>query len=73
MRYDLNGDGLVDGATWMPYYDAFPMGALGMGCPADGCTGYKLAGNLDFDTNTSGDADMGDDLLERRRGLGADR
>ena len=60
VRYDLNGDGLVDGATWMPYYDAFPMGALGMGCPSDGCTGYELTANLDFDTNSSGDADAGD-------------
>ena len=60
VRYDLNGDGLVDGATWMPYYDAFPMGALGMGCPSAGCTGYELTANLDFDTNSSGDADVGD-------------
>ena len=60
IRYDLNGDGLVDGATWRPYYSAYPMGALGMGCPSDGCTGYELTGNLDFDTNASGDADMGD-------------
>ena len=59
MRYDLNGDGLVDGATWMPYYAAFPMGALGMGCPSDdGCTGYELTGNLDFDTNGDGRADV---------------
>ena len=70
LRYDLNGDGLVDGATWMPYYTAYPMGALGMGCPdaeelarlgrRDGCTGYELTANLDFDTNSSGDADVGD-------------
>ena len=58
VRYDLNGDGLVDGATWMPYYAAFPMGAPEMGCPADGCTGYELTGNLDFDTNGDGRADM---------------
>ncbi len=58
MRYDLNGDGLVDGATWMPYYAAFPMGAPEMGCPSDGCTGYELTGNLDFDTNGDGRADM---------------
>ena len=32
LRYDLDSDGLVDGATWVPYYDAFPMGALEMGC-----------------------------------------
>ena len=59
VRYDLNGDGLVDGATWMPYYAAFPMGALGMGCPtADGCTGYELTADLDFDTNGDGRADV---------------
>ena len=60
VRYDLNGDGLVDGATWQPYYDAFPMGRPEMGCPAGGCTGYELTGNLDFDTNDSGGADAGD-------------
>ena len=58
VRYDLNGDGLVDGATWMPYYAAFPMGALGMGCPSDGCTGYELTADLDFDTNSDGRADV---------------
>ena len=60
LRYDLNGDGLVDGATWMPYYSAYPMGALGMGCPSEGCKGYELTANLDFDTDDSGDADVGD-------------
>ena len=61
MRYDLNGDGLVDGATWEPYYAeaAFSMGALEMGCP-DGCVGYELAANLDFDTDGSGIADSPD-------------
>ena len=61
MRYDLNGDGLVDGATWEPYYaaTAFSMGALEMGCP-DGCTGYELSANLDFDTDGSGIADSPD-------------
>ena len=55
MRYDLNGDGIVDGATWRPYYaaGAFAMGALEMGCP-DGCTGYELSADLDFDTDGSG-------------------
>ena len=55
MRYDLNGDGIVDGATWRPYYatGAFAMGALGMGC-LDGCTGYELSADLDFDTDGSG-------------------
>ncbi len=61
IRYDLNGDGLVDGATWRPYYadGAFPMGALEMGCP-DGCVGYEMSMDLDFDTDRSGAADSGD-------------
>ena len=61
IRYDLDGDGLVDGTTWRPYYAAFPMGALEMGCPSDdGCTGYELTADLDFDTNGNGSADAGD-------------
>ena len=61
IRYDLNGDGFVDGATWEPYYaeTAFSTGALGMGCPY-GCVGYELAANLDFDTDGSGIADPPD-------------
>ncbi len=68
LRYDLNGDGLVDGATWMPYYDAFPMGALGMGCPSDGCTGYELTANLDFDTDDDGDVDSDDTYWNEGKG-----
>ena len=60
MRYDLNGDGIVDGAIWQAYYDAFPSGALEMGCPTDGCAGYELNANLDFDTDLSGAIDSGD-------------
>ena len=60
MRYDLNADGVVDGAIWRAYYDAFPSGALEMGCPTDGCTGYELNANLDFDTDSSGKIDTGD-------------
>ncbi len=59
IRYDLNGDGYVDGGTWEPYYDAFPMGVLGMGCP-NGCTGYELTQSLDFDTDSSGVVDSDD-------------
>ena len=63
VRYDLNGDGMVDIASdWQSYYAAaaFVDGALDMGCPS-GCTGYELTQNLDFDTNDSGGADSGDD------------
>ena len=31
LRYDLNADGLVDGATWMPYYTRLPHGRSGNG------------------------------------------
>ena len=31
-----------------------------MGCPADGCAGYELVVDLDFDTNGNGRADAGD-------------
>ena len=59
VRYDLNGDGVVDDASdWQSYYDAFDQSSL-MGCP-DGCTGYELTASLDFDTNNSGAVDPGD-------------
>ena len=60
VRYDLDGDGAVDGTAWEAYYDAFDEGALRMGCP-DGCVGYELTADLDFDTNGSGAPDAGDD------------
>ncbi len=60
VRYDLNGDGLVDDASdWQSYYAAFAQSSL-TGCPG-GCTGYELTASLDFDTNNSGAADAGDD------------
>ena len=59
MRYDLNGDGAVDGTDWSTHAAAFPQAALGMGCP-DVCSGFELTGNLDFDTNGNGMADAGD-------------
>ena len=61
VRYDLNGDGMVDVASdWRSYYAAFTQGAIDMGCPG-GCMGYELTENLDFDTNGSGSPDAGDD------------
>ena len=66
MRYDQDADGAVDRvANWTSYYatSAFAEGALGMGCP-DGCVGYELEADLDFDTNGSGGADAGDDYWD---------
>ena len=64
MRWDLNGDGA---STDAGYATAFPNPETGMGCPitaADAddndCLGYELTANLDFDTNGSGTANLGD-------------
>ena len=61
MRYDLDGDGVVtdDPSTsgtdeFTEYTNAFHYPALAQGCPADGCDGYELVANLDFDENGDG-------------------
>ena len=60
VRYDLNGDGVVDDqADWPTYIAAYAGSAEDMGCPR-GCRGYELAANLDFDTDGSGRVDAGD-------------
>ena len=60
LRYDLDGNGQVDDpGDWQAYYAAFEQGALDMGC-SQGCTGYELGKNLDFDTDGNGDAGAGD-------------
>ncbi|WP_419837800.1 GLUG motif-containing protein [Candidatus Poriferisodalis sp.] len=73
IRWDLDGDGTADvyppdiagrtghdpdGAT--KHAAAFPNAVAGMGCTSDGCVGYELAADLDFDTNANGQADAGD-------------
>ena len=71
MRWDLNGDGLVDDTTDATavtgYAAAFPNRLAGMGCAHDDdsdantptvlapCLGYELTAALDFDTGTAGD------------------
>ena len=57
IRLNLDGDSFLYTAE---YLAAFPRAFRGMGCPADGCTGYELADHLDFDTNGNGEADAGD-------------
>ena len=56
IRWDLDGNGVSHIAR---YADAFPDAMFGMGCP-DGCVGYELVADLDFDTNGNGQADEGD-------------
>ena len=68
MRFDLDGDGLVDEpANWSQYHMAFVEGSWDMGCPA-GCIGYELTADLDFDTDGDGDIGAGDDYWNNGRG-----
>ena len=61
VRLDLLGTSLVHIDDLPKYLAAFPGALDDTGCPAEGCTGYELAANLDFDTNGNGEADEGDD------------
>ena len=47
MRWDLDGDGVVNDGNAERYFAAFPDAAEGMGC-AERCRGYELTRNLDF-------------------------
>ena len=61
IRYDLDGDNRISSDDDEDaYYSAFPAAITGMGCPSDGCIGFELVTNLDFDTNGNGHADAGD-------------
>lgn len=60
MRWDVDGDGHPAHDASDEYWTAFPNAVSDLGCPADGCSGYELVANLDFDTNGSGQADEGD-------------
>ena len=80
VRFDRNGDGKVDhvpGSTdtgplpgeVAAYEAAYPGAAVNMGCEnVNGCTGYELVADLDFDTNASGDSDEGDAHWNNGRG-----
>ena len=65
IRGDLDGDGLPQ--LLAAYAAAYPNAMLGMGCP-DGCSGYELTADLDFDTNGNGEADAGDAYWNDGRG-----
>ena len=60
VRYDWSGLGWP--YSKRHYYWAFPnpMTEPHMGCPEDGCIGYELMTNLDFDTNGNGRTDPED-------------
>ena len=53
IRYDLDGNGVsAPGSAAVNYAAAFPGLTAGMGCP-DGCAGYELRQNPDFDTTSN--------------------
>ena len=68
MRWDVDGNGAVAAGNAAAYAAAFPGAATGMGCPdggdgdqlSDGCRGYELTADLDFDTNGDGAVDASD-------------
>ena len=70
IRYDLDGNGLGSLADqhYVSYTQAFTNAAHDMGCPSDGCHGYELAADLDFDTNANGQADAGDEYWNDGKG-----
>ena len=57
---NVDGDGHPAYDANDEYWAAFANALADLGCPADGCSGYELVANLDFDTNGSGQADEGD-------------
>ena len=84
IRWDLNGDGVVDrrirkgkpqGPNDAPsdrgssYNAAFPNAAVGMGCPKE-CVGYELVADLTFDTDGDGDVDGSDGKMSWNDGAG---
>ena len=61
IRHDLDGDGIPTDDGVAAYTAAFPGPVEQMGCSgADGCAGYEIMADLDFDTNGSDDDDDGD-------------
>ena len=60
IRYDSNGNGVVDDPSdWPSYFAAFTQATLRMGCSSV-CIGYELTADLDFDTDSSGGANHAD-------------
>ena len=55
VRWDMDGDGAPASGNAADYGKAFRGHVTGMGCPAaDGCDGYELENDLDFDTDGDG-------------------
>lgn len=80
VRFDRDGDGRVDPELGFftrdplphevaAYEAAYPGAVANMGCDGlNGCIGYELVSDLDFDTNASGEPDEGDEFWNDGRG-----
>ena len=77
IRWDLNGDGVVESADQTNYLAAYANAPVTAGCTYDhdgdsqttevACIGYELTANLNFDTNGNNELrPCGRHLLERR-------
>ena len=64
VRYDLDGDGEPTASGATDYLAAFPDAGSVLECGSDGCEGYELMSDLDFDTNENGQIDVGDDYWD---------
>ena len=49
IRWDTDGDGTPVSGNESDYTTAFPDAESGMGCPADGCTGYEIGAGGDME------------------------
>uniref|UniRef100_UPI0025861816 hypothetical protein n=1 Tax=Microbulbifer sp. TaxID=1908541 RepID=UPI0025861816 len=64
--YDLDDDGLIEINDWSDLdevrnnLDGASLYGSSTGCPADGCIGFELTTDLNFDTNGDGTLDSGD-------------
>ena len=69
VRFDPDGDALVEPEVYESYFGAFPDASEDMGCPQpSGCSGYELVNNLDFDTDGDGTPSENDEYWNE--GLG---
>ncbi|WP_160151899.1 hypothetical protein [Microbulbifer sp. ALW1] len=72
--YDLDDDGLIEIDDWSDLnevrfnLDGSALYGSSAGCPVDGCIGFELTTDLDFDTNANGVLDVGDTFWNEGEG-----
>ncbi len=68
VRWDLDGDCATSSGNESTYAAAFPGAVAKMGCPSNGCIGYELTADLNFDTNGNGSVDSSDGYWDEGKG-----